>query len=170
MSGFAAIVFVIVAALNPPLVAERSRSAELGRWLGYALGIGAALAVAAATAPILEALDVSIPTFRTAAGAVVALTGARWLVGPGPQPDGGDVLVLGVVDAVTPGLVLAVMATTAVDGWPATVGGAAVASAASMALAAGRLPPPVVRGLRRLVAGLAVAAGVALIYAGIRAV
>ncbi len=62
------------------------------------------------------------------------------------------------------------MAVTAVDGWWMTVVTTAIALLATLGLQRVDAAPGSVAWLRRLIAGVAVAAGVALIYAGIRAV
>ncbi len=169
MTGFAAGLVILVSAWNPAVVAERS-AATTARWLGLAAAAVAAVTIALFTDPILSGLDVSIPTFRTAAGAVVALTGARWLAGSPPRPDEGSATLLGFIDGATPAVVAAAMAVTAVDGWWMTVVTTAIALLATLGLQRVDAAPGSVAWLRRLIAGVAVAAGVALIYAGIRAV
>lgn len=170
MTGFIAVLLTVLTAWNPPLVAERTPAASHRRTLGMALAAAVVVGVAAFAGPMLDALDVSVPTFRTAAGTVLAVTGARWLIGPGPQGDEGDEMLLGVIDIATPAIVFTVVATTAASGWWPTaisMAGAAGFTAWAQSIAA---PVPVMRWLRRLLAGGAVGLGVVLIYAGIRAV
>jgi len=170
LSGAAAVLAAVIAAWNPPLVASRRAGLDGRRWVGMTLAAAATLGVALAADPILDALDVSAPTFRSAAGAVLAASGARWFVGPRPKPDDGPPLVLGIVDVVTPALLFAVTATTASSGWGVTATGVVVAALVTAALQRLPLPPAVMPWLTRLVAGGALGLGVALIYAGIRAV
>ncbi len=169
MSGVAVAIAVMVSAWNPGLFAERSGTPSQRRLFGWAAGSGAVLALAALTGPILEAIDVSVPTFRTAAGTVLALVGARWLIGSTPRRDEGDDLAHGAMDVGTPEIAAAAMTTTAVDGWLMAVIGLVLAVALTSVL--GRFADaPWIGWLRRLLAGLAVTIGVALIYAGIRSV
>lgn len=170
MTSLVAVLATVLVAWNPALVAERAPSVTGRRRLGMALAAAAGLGLALAAEPLLDVLDVSVPTFRTAAGTVVAVTGARWLAGPRPHRDEGDPLLLGAIDVATPALYFAVVATSAASGWWPTAGAVAVAAAATAGLHAVPMPEPAIRWLRRLIAGAAVGLGVALIYAGIRAV
>ncbi|HSF84102.1 MAG TPA: hypothetical protein VLG28_00395 [Acidimicrobiia bacterium] len=171
MTGLAAAVAVIVSAWNPALFAERSPEASAQRRLGWLLAAAIVVVVTAATESILDLLSVSVPTFRTAAGAVIALVGARWLVGPAPRwRDAGNQLGHGAMDVATPEIVVAAMSGVASDGWALTALGVGLALAASLGLVAMGPTGRWLSWLRRLLGGSAVALGVALIYAGIRAV
>ncbi len=170
MNGALAALLVMVAAWNPPLLAERTPTIDKQRWLGSAIAAAVVLVVAAVTDPFLDVLDVTVPTFRTAAGAVVALVGARWLIGPEPRSDEGNATMLGVVDVATPSFTMAAMATAVTTGWVWAAAGTALAAATTVALQRFPVGDTILRWLRRGTAGLAVAIGVALIYAGIRAV
>ncbi len=159
----------VIAAWNPALFAERSPSAGLRRRAGWMIGTGIVLLLAAATGPILDLFDVSVPTFRTAAGAVVALVGARWLIGAGPRDGEGDPLAHGLMDVGTPEIVAAAMAAGSYQWFTALVG-VGVALALVIAVTIRGAARPTVSWLRRTLGGGAVLAGVVLIYAGIRAV
>lgn len=170
MTGFVAVLMTVLAAWNPAVVAERAPTATGRRWIGMTLAAVVGLGLALVADRVLDVLDVSVPTFRTAAGTVLAVTGARWLAGQSPHRDEGDALLLGVIDIATPALYFAVVATSAASGWWPTAGAVAVAAAATAGLQFAAVPQPALRWLRRLIAGAAVGLGVALIYAGIRAV
>lgn len=170
MTGIAAVVAIVLAAWNPALLAERVPVVDARRWIGIAIAALAGLALALAADPLLDVLDVSVPTFRTAAGAVVAITGTRWLVGADPRRDEGDAVLLGLIDVATPAVMFAVVATSVESGWWPTAGAIAGAAAATAGLQVANVPGPALRWLRRLLGGLAVGLGVALVYAGIRAV
>jgi small neutral amino acid transporter SnatA (MarC family) len=72
----------MLAAVNPAAVAlvlwPRERAAAVA--IAAAVTWGLVLATAGFSEPLLDALDVSAATFRTATGVVVGLAGARWLV------------------------------------------------------------------------------------------
>jgi hypothetical protein len=170
MTSVVAAIAILVVSWNPALVAERPPALDARRWIGMAIAAVLSLAIAVASDSILAALDVSAPTFRTAAGAVIATTGARWLVGPAPQPDEGRPAALGFIDVGTPALVFAVIATTVASGWWWTFAGIVIAAGATGGLQRAAIPPALVGWARRMFAGGAVGLGVALIYAGIRSV
>jgi small neutral amino acid transporter SnatA (MarC family) len=72
----------MLAAVNPAAVALALWPRERGPVVAAAAAITWALVLvaAAASGPLLDLLDVSAATFRIAAGVVVGLAGARWLV------------------------------------------------------------------------------------------
>lgn len=162
-------VAVVIAAWNPALFAERSPSAVSRRRTGWLVGAGMVLVLAAATAPLLDLFDVSVPTFRTAAGAVVALVGARWLIGSSPREGDGDPLAHGLMDVGTPEIVAAAMAAATYQ-WLTSLVGVGVALGLVIAVTDRGTAGRTVAWLRRTLGGAAVLAGVVLIYAGIRAV
>lgn len=170
MTGFLAVLIAIFAAWNPAAVAGREPSMSRQRIGGLAMGATIVALIALFTEPILSALSVSAPTFRTAAGAVLSITGARWLFFGAPAPDSSPDLRIALVDSLTPATVFTAMATSSRDGWLLTV--VALAGAVALTIAVGRASPPerVSESLRRGIGGLAVATGIALVYAGIRAV
>jgi small neutral amino acid transporter SnatA (MarC family) len=84
----------LVLALNParaafgiPRAGRSSRAAIGLAALGGAIGLLALCLIAAAADPLLEALDVSAPSFRVAAGIVAAITGAADLFRRPPPPE-----------------------------------------------------------------------------------
>ena len=86
---------VLVLALNPARAAfgvPRARSPRTAAGIAAAGGLLGGLAVclaAAAGGPLLDALDVSEPSFRVAAGIVAAVTGVADLFRRPPRPDPG---------------------------------------------------------------------------------
>ena len=137
---------------------------------GVLLAAVAAAVLGAMAAPVRDLLSVSEPTMRTAAGAVLALTGARWLVSPSPEPSRADATVDATLSTFTPAVVLTAMATTAEDGWLITV--AAIALAVSMTAGLcfgghyGRPSAWAVRGF----GAVAVVAGLAMVVSGVEVV
>lgn len=91
MNGVTA-VLLVVAAVNP--VRRRYELPEDRRQvaLGSALTLSVLVALGLAGEQLLEALDITVPTFRVAVGLVLALVAAaelfRRLSGGGPAPDG----------------------------------------------------------------------------------
>jgi small neutral amino acid transporter SnatA (MarC family) len=116
----------MLAAVNPAAVALALWPRERGPIAAAAAAITWALVLvgAAVSEPLLDALDVSAATFRIAAGVVVGLAGARWLVfGASPvdvdTPVGtwrrlGVPLLIPVL--VTPQLAMVAISTGADDG------------------------------------------------------
>ena len=129
----------MLAAVNPAAVAVVLWPRERGviGAVAAAITLGVVAGLAAASEPLLDALDVSGATFRVATGVVVGLAGARWLVfGAHPvdvdTPAGSwrRVAVPGLIPAfVTPQLVMAAMSTGADDGTFASIWTAAGALA-----------------------------------------
>lgn len=172
MTGLAAAIVAIFASWNPFSTPRLTVTSRQDQVFGATIGAGIVALVAAGTDPILSALSVSVPTLRTAAGAVIALFGARWAIGPAPTPVAPDdnPTLLTAIAVVTPSTVLAAMAITGEDGWLTTVIGIALTLAASIALDRAGLSERLAGMLRRATGGIAVAVGVALIFAGIRSV
>ncbi len=174
MTGTIAVLAALVGALNPSVLARRQQGRPTARWLiGVLIGVVAALVLAGLAEPIRDALSVSEPTFRTAAGAALALTGARWLVGPSPRAGEADPTVEGTLSAFTPAVVLTAMATTAEDGWWITAVGLGVAVAVSAGLGAAEYTRytghagTVGAWAVRAFGGLAVVAGIGLVVSGV---
>jgi len=174
LNGIVAAMLTVVAAWNPFAVPGRSPADDptpRPRMLGLAIGAGTAALVAAFTDPILSLLSVSVPTLRTAAGAVVGLFGARWAVGPAPRPvEGENATLLTAITVLSPPTVFAALAVTAHDGWMLAAIAIAVAFAAATTVLWRGPSGRVADVLRRSTGGIAVAVGVAMIFAGIRAV
>ena len=125
------------AAVNPTAVAllvwPRERASVAAVAVGLAWGL--VLAGAAASEFVLDLLDVSAATFRIAAGVVLGLAGARWLlVGVSPSdvdtPAGtwhrvGVPLLIPVL--ITPQLAMVTISTGADDGVVVAAGTSALA-------------------------------------------
>jgi small neutral amino acid transporter SnatA (MarC family) len=138
----------MLVAVNPVAVAAVLRGRVERRLLAAGLGITGAVAVgsAAASDAVLDVLSVTAPTFRVAAGTVLVVASASWvMIGPRLLPaettllrDGanrangagrwkGLVVPLLIPVLVTPQLVVVSIAVGADDGVLATAVGAGVA-------------------------------------------
>ena len=171
MTGTVAVLVASVVALNPSMVARRQYGRPIDRWItGVVIAAVAAALVGALAEPIRDLLSVSEPTMRTAAGAVLALTGARWLVGPSPGPGEADPTVDATLSTFSPAVVMTAMATTAEDGWLITVAGITLAVIITIGLCAtghhGRISTWAVRGF----GAVAVVAGLAMVVSGVEVV
>lgn len=171
MTGTIAVLVASVVALNPSMVARRQHGRPLDRWLtGVVIAAAAAAMLGALAEPIRDALSVSEPTMRTAAGAVLGLTGARWLVGPSPKPGEADPTIDATLSTFSPAVVLTAIATTAEDGWLITVAGITLAVAITVGLCVkghdGRVSTWAVRGF----GAAAVVAGLAMVVSGVELV
>lgn len=81
---------MLLVAVNPPAVVAALGPARPRRELALAAALATAVAAAAAalSAPVLDALDVTAPTFRVATAVVLGVAGVRWLaLGPWVLPD-----------------------------------------------------------------------------------
>ena len=175
---------VLVAALNPVRAALGvPREGRPPAWqvaaLGGAVGGVALIVVALLGGPLLDALDVSDPAMRIAAGAVVAVAGlvdlARRPPSSEPALDGwrAALVPVAVPLVVRPALVLAAIGADADRGlWlvaGALVAGVAAMSALTLVPTAG-VGPRVGRWLAALVGAVAAAAGVLVVIDGVLAV
>lgn len=168
MTGTIAVLVASVAALNPSMVARRQHGRPVERWLtGVVVAAVAAAAVGAMAEPIRDLLSVSEPTMRTAAGAVLALTGARWLVGPSPGPGEADPTIDATLTTLSPAVVLTAMATTAEDGWLITVAGIALAVVLTAGLCLRGHVGPLSAWATRGFGAVAVVAGLAMVVSGV---
>jgi small neutral amino acid transporter SnatA (MarC family) len=177
----------LLLALNPAraafAVASAGRSPRTAAGVAAVGGLIGGLAVCAAAAaggPLLEALDVSEPSFRLAAGVVAALAGAADLVRRPPPPEpalaGRRAALVPVAIPVVarPALLLLALGAGADRGVSVSAGAMAIGIALLTALAAGRpTEGPAGRVLRwagRLLAAGLVACGVILAVDGLLAV
>jgi small neutral amino acid transporter SnatA (MarC family) len=145
--------------------------------LGGALGASAVCLAAIAGDPLLDALDVSEPSFRTAAGVVAMLAGAADLFCRPPSPEPAlagrraALMPVAVPLVARPALLLLALGAGADEGVLVSAGAMAVGVAVLTALAAwGTLDGPEGRMLRwagRLLATGLVACGVVLAIDGI---
>jgi small neutral amino acid transporter SnatA (MarC family) len=160
-------------AVNPPAIAGSIPRPVTLRTITLAALVAAALVALAAglSQPVLDLLDVSAPTFRVAAGTVLAVAGIRWVVvGARPIEDAPGPLGL-VPRLFTPSL-LAIAITFGVEDGAISAtlaGGAALLTAVFAAVWRGR-------GLvwwswsTRLVGLAGVAVGLALVVDGVKTV
>ncbi|HLM10051.1 MAG TPA: hypothetical protein VK307_10085 [Thermoleophilaceae bacterium] len=174
----------LVLALNPPRAAfgvprqrRAGRTAARLAAAGGAIG-GVAVCVAAVVGgPLLEALDVSEPSFRIAAGLVATVTGAGDLFRRPPAPEpalaGSRAALIPVAIPVVarPALLVMALGAGADRGLVVTAGAMALGVALLAALAA-RWPTggPWLRAVRwaaRLVAAALVACGALLVVDGV---
>jgi small neutral amino acid transporter SnatA (MarC family) len=171
----------LFAAVNPLAVAVALWPRERRLTLAVAAAIAAAIAVAAAAAsgPILDALDVTLGTFRVAAAVVLGLAGARWLIvgapsvaADGPADGWGRVGVpLLIPVLVTPQLAIVGMSVGADEGVAVVAIGAAVSLALAWlaAVVPKRHHAGWVAGVR-LVAAIAIAIALALAVDGVKTI
>ena len=168
------VLVLFVAALNPAAVAVSLPRAALKDARVRATFVATAVVVAilaASSAPLLDWLDVSAPTFQLAAGAVLAIAAARWVaVGARAPAPGDEPSALAIL--LSPQLVAAAI-TSGTEVGTAWTTVAAVVALLVAAVAVGlqdRLAVPVWSWAARLIglAGLAVA--FALVVDGVQTV
>jgi small neutral amino acid transporter SnatA (MarC family) len=168
------------AALGVPRAGRSPRTVVAVAALGGLIGGLGVCAAAAVGDPLLEALDVSEPSFRAAAGILAALVGAADLFRRAPPPEPSlpgrrAALVPVAIPLVTrPALLVLALGAGADQGVLPSAGAMAIGIALLTALAAG-MPPegPRSRSLRwaaRLLAAALVACGVILTIDGVLAV
>jgi small neutral amino acid transporter SnatA (MarC family) len=173
-------VLALLAAVNPPAVAVALGPQKRALVLATAAAITWALAVAAAAGSegVLDALDVTPETFRVAAAVVLGLVGARWLV-LGARPiraerrgEGwGELVVPFLIPVlVTPALAMVSISAGADHGTGVVALGAAVSLALAWAASGlGGGWPHWDAGVR-FAGALAIAVALALAVDGIRAI
>lgn len=164
----------LIAGWHPLVVATRTAPATPQTRNGLIIGTAVVGVLAVMNEPILDLLRLSPPTFRTAAGAVVGLTGLRWLVGTRPRRDDptGDDLLTGVLAVLTPAPVLAALSMGADYGWLVPLLGLTGSLGATWAIAV-RSPDTTATtwGLGVRAVGLvAVGTGILVLVDGIRSV
>jgi multiple antibiotic resistance protein len=176
---------VLILALNParaafgiprPRPGSSTGAVELAA-LGCAVGAVAVCAASALAPPLLDALDVSDPAFRIAAGIVALLTGAADLfrrpLPPEPAlPGRRAALVPVAIPLVARPAVLVIALGAGADRGALVAAAAMAVGVAVLTTLTARVPPdgPDERGLRwaaRLLAAALVAAGVLLTVDGI---
>jgi small neutral amino acid transporter SnatA (MarC family) len=175
---------VLVLALNParatfgvPHAGRSGRAVVEVAALGGTIGGLAVCAAAAAGGPLLEALDVSEPSFRLAAGIVAAVAGGADLLRRPPPPEPAlagwrsALVPVAVPMVVRPALVVLALGAGADKGVLVSVGAMAVGIAALIAPAAAwPIEGPggrVLRWAARLLAAMLVACGVILAVDGL---
>ena len=170
VNAFLAVVAVL-GAWNPPWAGATLAPPTNRRLIGLVIAAAVGVLVAAAGDPILDLLDVSAATFRTAAGAVVAAGGLFHIIRAAARPVEGDTLVAGLAAALGPGPVFAAAAAGIDAGWWVAVPSVAGAAGLTWWLATRTGTDPAVGSwLTRVVGGVAIAAGVLMIVSGVRSV
>lgn len=188
MTAYWELAVVLAAAVNPAAIAAAAAglpgsmaSRGLAVAIAWAIGAGMTAAAAYGAEQLLAGLELNHETFRIAAGAVLAVTGARetWHGSPPLTSVPVRAWEQGVYPLGLPLLAspAGLMATIALAG-DSQVGPAKTLTAALPALAAGAAAALAARegerGLWRsaaqLIGALAVAVGVAFVVAGIRSV
>jgi small neutral amino acid transporter SnatA (MarC family) len=164
-------VLAVLAAWNPPATAISLGSPSRGRAVGLAVAAAVGIALAAFGETLLDLLDLTTPTFRTAAGVVVAVSGAAHVWGRTAIPVEGDGVFGGAVAGLYPAPVFAAVAA-GVDAARLPAAGAVVASAAMSWWLATRAGDDraVTSWAVRLVGAVAVLVGVAMVVSGVKSV
>jgi small neutral amino acid transporter SnatA (MarC family) len=170
-----------LAVVNPPRTRHGLPDAARGRQPALVIGAALALAVlaglAAGSGPLLEALEITPETFRIAAGLVVLVGGLRSYVWETPHdepvPDGTKAALWPIAfpRLITPAAVLLAVSAGSREGVGATALAAGVALVVAVAAGPVRTDSDAGRvlvALGRVLAVLAVAAGVFLMVDGIR--
>ena len=141
---------MLVLALNParaafgvPRAGRSPRTAVRVTAIGGAIGGLAVCAAAAAGGPLLDALDVSEPSFRVAAGVVAVLAGAADLFRRPPRPEPAlagwhaALVPVAVPLVARPALLVLALGAGADRGFPVSAGAMAVGVALLAGLTAG---------------------------------
>jgi small neutral amino acid transporter SnatA (MarC family) len=171
MSVAVVAVLAVLAAWNPPATAMSLGPPSRARAVGLALAAAVGIVLGASGETLLDLLDLSAPTFRTAAGVVVAVSGAAHVWGRTAIPVEGDGVFGGAVAGLYPAPVFAAV-TAGVDAWWLPAAGAVVASAALSWWLATRTGDDraVTSWAVRLVGAIAVLVGVAMVVSGVKSV
>lgn len=177
MNPTLAALLAVFSTWNPPATAHRVGQPGRRRVIGLAVAAAIGVVLALGGDRLVDLLGVSAPTFRTAAGVVVAATGVVDLVRrPGSPVDDGqeqDIgrLADGVVAGLGPGPVFAATAAGIDVGW--LIAGLGVLGAAAVTawwLTRRRAAGTVTGWLIRSIGGVAVLAGVVMIIDGVSTV
>ena len=174
-------ILLLVVAVNPAAVAVALWDRERWRPVAAAAAVTATVVVvlAALSGPLLDALDVSPPSFQVATALVVGLSAARTLAagtprvaGEGPPSGWGRVLSpLLFPVLLTPAVVVAGISTATIDGLGLAIAGTIVGlglAATAAVVAKGRDLPWV--AAMRFVAALAIVLAIALAVDGVKTI
>lgn len=164
------------AAAAVALVRDRRTDRPRSVTAGTAFALVLLVALAAASEPILDVLDIGLGTYRLGAGIVIAMTGVRWLVAgpvtPVPEPEDDRRLAGFVAFPVlfTPGAAVLAVSVGAEHGTAVATWTAAVAVVlGGLGLYARRaLPHLLMNGLVRFLGAVATVVGVIVAVDGIR--
>lgn len=170
MNGWTAALLGVLLAVNPPAVALTwlpqlpERRAQAFRAL--AVGLVVLWAAALLSGPVLDGLNITIPTYRLAASAVLGFTGVRWmlttkteLTEPVAAGVGGTAVL--ALALLTPAPVLVALSAGADGGVVAALVSIAVAIAVTLALTTTTPPRWLLQALTRLLGAAALATAVA---------
>ena len=164
-------VVAVLVAWNPPATAVSIGPPSRGRMIGLVVAAVMGVALAVFGEALLDLLDISAPTFRTAAGVVVAVSGAAHLWGRTATPVEGDGIFGGAVVGLYPAPVFAALAAGIDAGWLPAAGAVVVAAVLSWWLVARTDGDPAVTGWAlRFVGAAAVLIGVAMVVSGVKSV
>lgn len=161
---------------NPPATAHRVGAPGGRRVIGLAVAAVIGVVLAVLGDRLVDLLGVSAPTFRTAAGVVVAITGAVDLVRrPGNHGDDGrvqrgDRLADGLVAGLGPGPAFAATAAGVDAGWFIAALVVVAAAAVTVWWLTRSRGGTVSAWLIRSIGGVAVLAGVVMIIDGVSTV
>ena len=171
---------LLLVAVNPPAMMAALGAARPRRELALAAALATAVATGAAwvSAPLLDVLDVTVPTFQVATAVVVGVAGVRWLaLGPWALPEDTRqrgwrrvIVPLLVPVLVTPQLVAASISVGADRGVAIVAAGAGVAMALTWVAALARHRGAAWSVASRFVGLLAVVVALALAVDGVRTV
>jgi small neutral amino acid transporter SnatA (MarC family) len=165
---------LFLVAVNPAAVAASVPRAALSRpraQVAFITTAVTAAVLAGCNGPLLDWLDVSPPTFRVAAGAVLGLVSARWvLLGAKPITTVEDVPIFSLL--LSPQLVaVTITAGTEVGAASATAGTVVALVASGAAVYWQELPGPAVWSwATRLVGVAGIAMALALVVDGVKTV
>lgn len=176
-----AAIVAFLLAVNPAAAAraftrDRRPDRPVPITIGWAVAMAVLAALAAASGPMLDALDLSDGTFRLGAGVVVGAVGLRWLVFGAPdgvpEPDTSGALAGFIAFPVllTPGAAVLAVSVSAGDGFATAAAGAAAGTAvgALTVLLRRRLPQSVLAALVRLLGAGAVVIGIGVAVDGVQ--
>jgi small neutral amino acid transporter SnatA (MarC family) len=170
---------VLLAAVNPPAVALALRPPERRVTMAAAAAIALALAIAlgAASEAVLDALDVSLGTYRVAAGAVIGVFSLRPLIAridpvivEGATGSTRIAVPLLIPVLVTPQLAMASISTGADRGTLVVAGAAAVSLALAWLAATTGGRAQLWTAGARFVGALGVAVALSLVVDGVKTV
>ena len=142
--------------------------------LGAAVVAGAGVVLALLGNTIVELFDVSNPSFRLGAGAVMLVAGIRMLAfGPSRWPEAGSerwtwLAPVAFPVLFTPELATASVSYSADEGWGWVVAGLLAGLGLTVAVHASNARPAVIQALGRLLGAVVVIAAVVAIVSGIR--
>lgn len=176
-----AAIVAFLAACNPAaalvaLAHDRRTDRPVPVMAGAASAFVALVVAAAASEVILEILEVNLGTFRVGAGAVVVVSGLRWLVAGAPRDavePGSDLRLAGFVafpTLLTPAAAVVAVSVGAEEGVLTVVVAAAVAIALGALGVYFRRSVPVALGtsMVRLIGAGTVIVGAGLVVEGLR--